>query len=308
MRAQLDGVRPGIGLPTDLNSDPVQIRVSNLMMSQSGAAFPADYDRGNKLPIIPRELFGQIDSLEVTGLSPSGTRFKNTFEIGADGRLMPKASTTPLGHVPYELALIGKDGSRYTTVIDISPKAQGGNTHRGYDPLPALTFTLEKKPLEQFTAGRFMLSQSGAVFPQGYGERNQEAFIPNNNGFFTQMIVKSTTSSTSNTFDIRPDGQVEPKASTHPLGDVPYEITLIGKDGSQYSSPVDVSSRAIGKTTHGYETVADLVFTRRQLEVDTRTEAPLSGADSGFVSSGGGAPKSSFGSSPLGAFASRGKS
>jgi hypothetical protein len=297
-------LRPNIGLPVGFDR-AVQVRAQNIMLSLSGAAFPADYDKGNKLPIIPPELFGYIEKLEVTGLSPSGTRNKNTFEIGADGKLKP-GYAQPLGHVPYELALIGKDGERYTTIVDITP-GKIKESSQGYYPLGTLTF--ERALHEQFTAGRFMLSQSGSAFPFKYGERDQEPFLPNNNGFFESVTVTSLSESrvrTSNTFKLSADGQIQPLASTHPLGHVPYEITLNGKDGSQYTAVVDVSPRKVGKSSQGYFHVEDTVFTRKRTEVDTRTASPLNQADTGFVSSGGGAPKSEFGNSPLGAFASRG--
>lgn len=79
-----------------------------------------------------------MTEMVVTALPPSGVRFSNRFPIDAEGRLQPGTSTRPLGHHPYAITLVSKDGTHYEGQVDVSPAAIGIQ-HQGYETVEELS-------------------------------------------------------------------------------------------------------------------------------------------------------------------------
>lgn len=283
MRTTLDGVQ-AIGFPKQDSNLPGSIRIPKFMLSQSGSAFPVDYGNRNQKPLLPG-LEGAV-RMEVTGLSPSGTRTKNEFAIDDQGRLQPNSNARPLGHVPYEVAIVMEDGTRYSGVVDIS-RSKTGVSHQGYDTIEGLELTrVPPPPPAQVELGSFYLSQSGQALPiQGEGP-----IVPNNDGFFQKMVVTGLSPSGTrleNSFDLSPDGRLQSKVASKPLGHVPYEIALIGRDGSRYTAVKDISPSKTGVSHQGYDTISGLVLKRQGPTPDLRSEAPMNSSDAQFMQTGG---------------------
>src|SRR3954469_8908718 len=93
------------------------VKIPELLLSQSGSIATAR-DGHKQQPLVPG-LAGQFTALTVTSLSPDGVRTTNSFPIDDKG-MLHWANARPLGDVPYEVALVGKDGARYSAKVDVS--------------------------------------------------------------------------------------------------------------------------------------------------------------------------------------------
>jgi hypothetical protein len=184
------------------------------------------------------------------------------------------------------------DGSRYVADKLITPKRlspPGEYIELGNVEL-VHQLTLPP-PIEQVKLGDFRLTQSGAAHPENYAQRDQVPLIPNNRGFFTEMIVTSASPSrvrTSNRFEITEDGHLVSQSRTRPLGDVPYEITLVAQDGARYSAPLDISSSKMRVGAPGrLFLISGLIVEREKPLVLQPDAAPITESDAAFAQSGG---------------------
>lgn len=117
----------GLAFTKDPDPPKASFESGPLSLSQSGAAI------AGKTPFAPA---GQFSELIV-----SGSHAQNKFPIDDDGRL-GLASSHGLGHVPYRLTLVAKDGARYHADVDVTPKKLRVS-HQGYETLSKLTFVRE---------------------------------------------------------------------------------------------------------------------------------------------------------------------
>lgn len=282
---------------------PDAITPKPFLLSQSGKAMPAG-DWPAK-PFLPPELAGQIEKLEVVAMDPAGVHRKNEFSIDDKGTLESTAYANPLGHNPYQLTLVAKDGTRYTADVDISP-SKLKVSHSGYETLSGLRFEKEvPPPPAEIELGSFLLSQSGNVVPEGSWPQHTPIVPPGMEGFFEKMEVMALDPGgvhAKNEFHLDDKGSVESTAYSRPLGHNPYQVTLLGKDGSRYSGTVDISPKKIKVSHSGYETISGLKLTRERAPVAADDEA-LQGVAGDFARTGGANKEApSFSGSPLGLY------
>lgn len=127
----------------------------------------------------------------------------------------------------------------------------------------------------------FLLSQSGRILPVDHGARTPAVFLPGVDGPARLIISATPGSGARNVYDVE-DGSLRPAGSSQLLGDRPYEIAVELEDGTRYRATVDVSSRTIGVSHQGYETVSDLHLDREPRPLpDSITLAPFFLSQSG---------------------------
>ncbi len=250
------GKATGVGEGPAFAADKVYL--PELLLSQSGSIATAK-DGDKQKPLVPG-LAGQFQELVVTGLSPSGTRFENHFPVDDKG-MLHWAQARPLGHVPYEVTLVGKDGARYSGVVDITPKAVG-KSHSGYEVLTDLELSREKPPPPaSLQVPELLLSQSGSIATAKDGQRPRP-LVPGMNGKLKELVVTGMSPSGTrfeNRFPIDANGVLQWN-SAQPLGHVPYRLELHDGEGHTWGANVDISPQKLGKSHAGYEVLNDLRF------------------------------------------------
>lgn len=235
-----------------------QVKIGELLLSQSGSTARAR-DGHEQQPIAAP---GAFKELVVTGLSPSGTRFENRFPIDERGMLQAGPGR-PLGHVPYEVALIAADGTKYAATVDVTPR-KTGVSHSGYDLIKDLTLTKAAPPApDSFRVTELLLSQSGQIALARDGHK-QQPLVPGQEGTFTELSVTGLSPSgtrTTNTYAIGEDGKLQWSLG-QPLGHVPYELTLKDEGGNLFKARVDITPSRIKISHSGYELLQGLKFER----------------------------------------------
>lgn len=287
---------------------PDVLTVPSLLLSQAGRATRKEGD-SNK-PLVPG-FPGQLSEL-VVRQSRGGVESELRFPIDDKGRLDPFGKGSPLGHGPFELVLVAKDGTRFSAAVDISPK-KTGVSHQGYDELKDLRLVREQPPAPPprsfVVVPSFLLSQAGQP-ARKEGESNKP-LVPGMEGHFDEMIVSQTRNglTSERRFAIDDKGRVDGFGKGGPLGHGPFTITLVAKDGERYAAPVDVSPRKTGVTHQGYDEVKDLRLQRVVAEA-AAPDAPMTGVAAAFAKTGGAkhAEPTLLGTSPLATWLQRGRS
>lgn len=269
------------------------LRLGTFHLSQSGAAMPIDYGERDRAPFVPPELVGSAKALEI-----SNGHTTNVFAIDAEGRLEPNAYAKPLGRRAYDVALVLDYGERYTGSVDVS---RVGGSHSGYVPVTDLALTPEPPPPptlpEEVRLDALLVSQSGSVMKGRPEARNQQPLVPALPDAFERLELTADRNGvrTTNTFALTASGEVVPNLGARPLGNVPYEVTLVAKDGTRYRGAIDLTKTGVRHS--GYEAIRDLRLTRADVAIDT----PLTERDAAFVASGGHTnARPSLAGSPLG--------
>ncbi len=239
--------------------DAAGLKLGTFLLSQSGAVMPDGYGSKKPTAIVPP---GSFERMEVMALDPAGVHRTAKFDIDDNGVPRPSANQPPLGHVPYQVTLIDKDGNRFSGKVDITP-GKTGVSHQGYETIKGLALTKEPPakapPAGELTMGAFMISQSGGLMPEGYGDKGAIAAFPP--GFAASVEVMALDPGRVHRkarFDVDDRGVIKPDAGQPPLGHVPYRITVTDHDGNKYAADVDVSPKKTGKSHQGWDTLKDL--------------------------------------------------
>ncbi|MBN2358947.1 MAG: hypothetical protein JXR83_05805 [Deltaproteobacteria bacterium] len=289
---------------TSTSRPPDAFQAQPFLLSQSGAVQPVgDWPRYQ--PLLPPGLAGWFDKMEVVALDQGNVHAGNEFKLDDKGVVQARADLRPLGHNPYQITLIGKDGSRYSARVDISPR-QTGISHQGYDTISGLRFERERPaPPKEIELAPFLLSQSGTALPAGEWPRYQPLLPPGLEGQFEKMEVMALDPGqvhASNVFALDDKGVLQARAGTRPLGHNPYQITLVGRDGSRYSAQVDISPRKTGVSHAGYDTITGLKLALEQ-ETPQPGDQGMAGLARDFAQSHGTSQKRpSLARSPAGIF------
>lgn len=198
----------------------------------------------------------------MTALSPSGLRTQNRYTIDENG-LLAAGAGRPLGHVPYEVALIAADGSKYSAVVDITP-SKVKMSHSGYELLTHLKLQKElPPPPDAIQVPELLLSQSGQI-ALARDVHKQLPLIPGSAANYTELTVTGLSPSGTrftSSFPIGDDGKLQWK-NGQPLGHVPYELTLKDERGNLFRARVDITPGKIGISHSGYEELKNLRFER----------------------------------------------
>lgn len=287
------------------SAPPGTIVLPAILLSQSGQLAMREADTGK--PLFPgADAFGPgyFTGVEITGLDPGGVHPKRRFSLNDKGVLNPFSRDNPIGSsYPYELALIGRDGARYRTVVDISPKKIGWSG-QGYQDLNKLSLERVEPPAPpvvkptapaELTMPELMLSQSGQlataegksglpIFP-GLSKELGADFISS----ITVVGLDPGGVHPKRTFQLDDQGRLKPFGTGGPIGSsYPYELRLTAKDGTEYSAKVDISPAKTGISHMGYDTLKNLKFRRVDSgSVSLGAAAPLDASAKGYVAAGG---------------------
>ena len=160
------------------SSDKRTVEAGSFMLSQSGNVMPGNYGNGPSTPLADPKRFA---SLEIKALDQHHIGKTTTFQLDERGAPRPSPNQSPLGHVPFQVTLIDHDGQRFSAVVDIT-RSRIGKTTDGYLDVNNLKLTLEAPakapPAAEVKLGAFMLTQSGRLMPEGYGNTPVAMFPP----------------------------------------------------------------------------------------------------------------------------------
>jgi hypothetical protein len=259
---------------------PEKVKIPELLLSQSGSALMDD--PMSRKPLVPGAPAGYFTKLEIMGLDQSQVHNVRTYTFDADGRIEGLGQGPHLGVYPYEITLVGKDGARYSAKIDVSSK-HSGVRHSGYAEIGGLELTRSEPPPPpmpaEVTVPSILLSQFGQALMKD--PMSRAPLIPGAPpGFFQKLEITALDESQvhfTHTYKLDGEGRLSGMGEGPWLGDLPYMLTLVGKDGERYQAYVDISSKKTGVRHSGYEDLSNLRF-HRVGDSGVSSDAPLDAA------------------------------